>query len=181
MVRLEGTVAAIHSLTLADADELLALRIRNRRFFTPYEPVLNDDDFTAASIRRGIEQGLHDEAEDRGYAFAIRDLQTAKLVGRIRLSNVFRGPWQNATLGYYIDEASNGRGFATDAVALTTRFAFENARLHRVQAGVRTDNPRSMRVLEKNAFRREGIALRYLNISGEWRDHVIFAKTVEEA
>jgi ribosomal-protein-alanine N-acetyltransferase len=41
-------------------------------------------------------------------------------------------------------------------------------------------NRASIRVLEKNSFRREGYALRYLRIAGEWRDHEIFAITREE-
>lgn len=180
MTLLIGKNASLRRLTLDDADDLLALRVRNRKFFTPYEPTLTDADFMMSAIRSGIESGLQEEAEDRGCAFAICRNEDGALVGRIRVSGIFRGPWCNANIGYYIDEASMGRGYGTDAVMLTARYAFNELRLHRVQAAVLTDNPRSMRVLEKAGFRREGTALRYLQIFGEYRDHVIFAQTTED-
>ena len=41
-------------------------------------------------------------------------------------------------------------------------------------------NDRSLRVIEKLAFRREGYAERYLQIAGKWEDHIVFARTREE-
>jgi ribosomal-protein-alanine N-acetyltransferase len=41
-------------------------------------------------------------------------------------------------------------------------------------------NVRSRRVLEKNGFRLEGRAPRYLRLDGRWRDHDLFAITAEE-
>ena len=42
-------------------------------------------------------------------------------------------------------------------------------------------NAASIRVLEKNGFRREGVAPSYLRINGTWEDHIIFARTVEDS
>jgi ribosomal-protein-alanine N-acetyltransferase len=103
-----------------------------------------------------------------------------ELVGRVALSNVSRGAWQNATLGYYIDEAHNHRGYATDAVRLALRFAFASAGLHRVQAAVLSRNVASRRVLEKAGFTREGRSTKYLQINGVWEDHEMFAVTAED-
>lgn len=118
---------------------------------------------------------------DRMYAFAIEERASGALCGRVGLANVVRGAWDNATLGYFVDEASGGRGLATEAVALALRFAFGPARLHRVQAAVMPHNVRSRRVLEHNGFRHEGRAERYLRLDGAWRDHNLFAVTEEEA
>jgi ribosomal-protein-alanine N-acetyltransferase len=96
------------------------------------------------------------------------------------LSNVSRGAWQNATLGYYIDEAHTGRGYATDAVRLSLQFAFGSASLHRVQAAVLPRNVASRRVLEKAGFSREGRSTKYLQINGAWEDHEMFAVTRED-
>jgi [ribosomal protein S5]-alanine N-acetyltransferase len=53
--------------------------------------------------------------------------------------------------------------------------------LHHVQAAVIPRNRASVRVLEKAGFRREGHALRYLQIAGEWEDHDLFALLADEA
>ena len=103
-----------------------------------------------------------------------------ELIGRVALSNVSRGAWQNATLGYYIDEAHTGRGYATEAVRLALEFAFGSARLHRVQAAVLPRNIASRRVLEKAGFCREGRSTKYLQINGVWEDHEMFAITLED-
>ncbi len=91
-----------------------------------------------------------------------------------------RGPWRNATLGWWTSADAVGRGHATAAARLVLRFAFEHAGLHRVQPAIIPRNTPSIRVAEKAGFRREGTALRYLEIAGRWEDHDIFAMTAEE-
>ena len=59
-------------------------------------------------------------------------------------------------------------------------FAFGAANLHRIQAAIMPQNPRSLRVIEKLGFRKEGYAERYLQIAGKWEDHFLFARTSEE-
>jgi ribosomal-protein-alanine N-acetyltransferase len=102
------------------------------------------------------------------------------VIGRIALGGVLRGAFQNAYLGYWIDVANQGLGLMPEAVRAATTFAFRGVGLHRVQAAVMPRNTRSMRVLEKVGYRREGMALRYLSIAGAWEDHVLFAITAEE-
>ncbi|PLS15345.1 hypothetical protein CVD28_23770 [Bacillus sp. M6-12] len=104
-----------------------------------------------------------------------------KVIGRISLTVVSRGPFQNANLGYYLDKPHNGRGYSTEAVQLCLHFAFRECRLHRVQAGVMPINNPSMRVLEKNGIRQEGLAKRYLKLNDDvWADHNIYAITAED-
>ena len=74
----------------------------------------------------------------------------------------------------------NRRGIATAAVGLAVRWAFDERGLHRLEAGTLVDNLASQRVLERNRFARIGSARSYLNIAGEWRDHILFARTVED-
>lgn len=179
--RLERGATAIRPFTRGDADELLTLRLANRAFMAPYEADRTDAFFTRAGQAREVALDAEAWSSGAGYAFAIADRYADdRLIGRIALSNVVRGPWQNATMGYWVDEAANGRGHATDAVVLLATFAFEHAGLHRVQPAIMPRNARSRRVVEKAGFRREGTALRYLRIAGVWEDHDIFALTREE-
>ncbi|MGH3501368.1 MAG: GNAT family N-acetyltransferase, partial [Nocardioidaceae bacterium] len=52
---------------------------------------------------------------------------------------------------------------------------------HRIEANIRPENVRSRRVVEKLGFREEGLRRRYLHIDREWRDHLCFALTAEDA
>lgn len=179
-MRVDGELVYLRPMTVDDTNEFHTLRVRNREFLQPYEPLMADADFTRPSVRRQIQISLDEDRAGLSYSFGIFDRDDDAMVGRIRLSNVFRGVWKNANVGYYIDRDRGGRGFATEAVRLVCRFAFTEADLHRVQAGVMIDNERSIRVLEKAGLRREGLALRYLQINGAWRDHYLYAITAEE-
>lgn len=169
----------IRPLTLEDAEALLDLRLRNREHFSRFEPRRPDPDdgYTQASIRDLILSDEKMRAASLAYGFGV--FAGGDLVGRVALSNVVRAAWLSCTLGYYVDEAASGRGYATEGVRQVVRFAFERAGLHRVQAAVMPRNAASVRVLEKAGFRHEGFAQRYLQIDGVWEDHELFAITAD--
>jgi ribosomal-protein-alanine N-acetyltransferase len=178
--RVVGERVAIRSFVYPDVAELTELRIRNKAFLEPWEPRRSAGFFTEGGQRAEIERDRHEWAADRTYAFAIVELPDGAMRGRIALANVVRGAWENATVGYFVDQATGGRGFASEAVGLALQFAFGPCRLHRVQAAVMPHNARSIRVLEKNGLRHEGFSPRYLRLDGAWRDHEQFAITAEE-
>lgn len=97
-----------------------------------------------------------------------------RLIGRITLSDIVRGPFQSCRLGYWVSAAENGRGFATTAVAEIASVAFGELGLHRIEAGTLVHNVGSQRVLERNGFKRIGLAESYLRIAGMWQDHVLY-------
>jgi ribosomal-protein-alanine N-acetyltransferase len=103
-----------------------------------------------------------------------------RFCGEINLNSIHRGPFQNAYVGYWIDQAMAGRSYMSECVVAVAKFAFEDLRLHRIQIAIIPRNHRSRRVMEKLNIREEGIAERYLEINGVWEDHVRFAITVEE-
>jgi [ribosomal protein S5]-alanine N-acetyltransferase len=178
--RVDGERVAIRAFGPDDVEELCELRTRNRDFLAPWEPLRTPSFHTLAGQRAEIERDRHEWAADRTYAFAIMEAAGGAMIGRIALANVVRGAWENATMGYFVDEACCGRGIATEAVGLVLRSSFGPCRLHRVQAAVMPHNARSIRVLEKNGLRHEGFSPRYLRLDGAWRDHELFAITAEE-
>jgi [ribosomal protein S5]-alanine N-acetyltransferase len=155
------------------------MRVRNEDFLRPLEPLRPQGFLSPASQRADLEWSLRQRQAGLAYAFGIFEAETGDLAGRIALSNIVRGAWQNCTVGYYVDQAKNGRGYATEALRLATGFALTQAGLHRVQAGVMPRNTPSIRVVEKNGFRFEGLAPNYLQINGVWEDHNIYAMTLE--
>ena len=175
-----GDAVDIRPLTPDDLEAQLQLRIANREFMKPYDPRQPNHFFTRSGQEAHLRMSMQQWAEGRGYGFGVFERSTGDLIGRVALSNVVRGAWQNATLGYWISGDKNGRGYGTEAVQLATRFAFFNAGLHRVQAAIMPRNVRSIRVIEKAGYRFEGESPRYLSIDGVWEDHRIYAMTSEE-
>jgi [ribosomal protein S5]-alanine N-acetyltransferase len=158
----------IRPLRPEDAAELAALLVENRDFLAPFEPLRDETFFTAEGQRGRIE--AHDSE-----AFAI--LWDEQIAGTVTISNIVYGPLQSANLGYWVAQPLNGRGLATKAVGEVAELAFGRLALHRLEAGTLVDNLASQRVLEKNGFERIGLARRYLQIAGEWRDHLLFQRT----
>jgi ribosomal-protein-alanine N-acetyltransferase len=101
-------------------------------------------------------------------------LVNGRIAGRITLNEIVRGPFQSCRLGYWVGSADNGRGVATAAVRQIVRVAFGELGLHRIEAGTLLHNTGSQRVLERNGFKRFGIAANYLNIAGTWQDHALY-------
>ena len=86
-----------------------------------------------------------------------------------------------AELGFVLDPAHTGRGYATEAVRELLRHSFQDAGLRRVTANCFLDNDRSWRLLERVGMRRELHAVRdSLHRSGQWLDTVGYALVKEE-
>jgi len=180
-LRLQDAPTAIRPTAPDDAEEQARLRQVNRAHTAPWDPLRDESFFTVSGQRLELDLDQRAWAAGAAFAFAVLDMDEGdRLIGRVALANVVRGPWQNATLGYWIDAQAGGRGHATRAVGLILRYAFEHAGLHRVQPAIIPRNGASLRVAENAGFRHEGRALRYLRINGVWEDHEIFAMTAED-
>jgi [ribosomal protein S5]-alanine N-acetyltransferase len=180
-LRLEDAPTAIRPTALEDCDEQLRLRRANRDHTGPWDPTRDESFYTAAGQRLELELDQRAWAAGSAFAFAVLATdESDRIVGRVALANVVRGPWQNATLGYWIDRQAAGRGHASRAVRLVLAYAFDHLGLHRVQPAIIPRNAPSQRVAAKVGFRLEGRALRYLKINGVWEDHDIYALTAED-
>lgn len=118
-------------------------------------------------------------SQGRGLPFGV--VYGGELVGQLNVGGLVRGSLQSAHLGYWIDRRVAGRGIMPTAVALVTDHCFWTVGLHRIEVNIRPENTASRRVVEKLGFREEGVRLRFLHIAGQWRDHISYAMTREEA
>jgi ribosomal-protein-alanine N-acetyltransferase len=103
-----------------------------------------------------------------------------QLVGQLTVGSIQWGSLRCAQMGYWIGQEYAGRGTVPTAVAMATDYCLGTLGLHRIEINIRPENVASLRVVEKLGFRDEGLRLKYLHIDGAWRDHRIYAITVEE-
>jgi RimJ/RimL family protein N-acetyltransferase len=86
-----------------------------------------------------------------------------------------------AELGWVLDPAHAGHGYATEAVRELVRYCFQDLGVRRVTANCFLDNDTSWRLMERIGMRRELHAVREsLHRSGRWLDTVAYAILVEE-
>jgi ribosomal-protein-alanine N-acetyltransferase len=165
---------------MSDYPAWAELRARSREHLTPWEPLWQRDELTRSAFRRRVRHYQREAREDQGYAFLILKDAGDELLGGLTLSNVRRGVTQAAVLGYWLGLPYVKRGYMTEAVAAIAGFAFEELRLHRLEAATMPTNLASIRVLERNGFEREGLARRLLKINGTWEDHVLHALLADD-
>lgn len=133
------------------------------------------DFYTIEGQVKRIKEAAEYVKQDQDYYFGIFENDEDKLVGTINLFHIIRGSSQSAVIGYFLDRKYNGRGFTTEATKLIVNYAFDELKLHRIEAGVQPHNIGSIRVLEKAGFHKEGIARKNIKINGKWEDHQVLA------
>jgi ribosomal-protein-alanine N-acetyltransferase len=102
------------------------------------------------------------------------------LAGVVNFSEIIRGLFHSAYVGYYAFAPLAGDGYMAEGFALALDYAFRKLKLHRVEANVQPGNRRSLALVERLGFEREGYSRRYVKIGGRWRDHVRFAMLTED-
>jgi len=131
----------------------------------------------ASSYRRLLERNR----ADNFFALLARRTEDDAIIGLFELSDIVRGAFQNAYMGYWVGWPYSGQGYMREGMQLALRFAFSELRLHRVEANIQPANKRSLALAQKSGFRREGFSPRYLKIGGRWRDHERWAILSDEA
>jgi ribosomal-protein-alanine N-acetyltransferase len=157
----------------ADHEAWAALRLASHAYLQRWEPSWPEDDLTRAAYRRRLSIYAREMEAGNAWPFFIFNDEQA-LVGAITLSNVRRGVAETGTLGYWIGQPYAGRGLGTAAVRAMVGYAFDELKLHRVEAACVPGNTASRRVLHKAGFVLEGQARAYLKINGAWADHLLF-------
>lgn len=165
-----------------DTPLLLDYVLENKDWLEPWEPVHPKSYFTPDGQRNILLQCQEDREAESGVMFGIFEHkgEPGKVLGRISVSGIVRGIWQNGFVGYSIAGSRAGQGYMTEALRRVILFGFRNLRLHRLQASIIPRNKASLRVAEKCNFRYEGRALRYLRINENWEDHDLYAITADE-
>lgn len=110
-----------------------------------------------------------------GYSFAIADTSTGEAVGMIGLW-VRDLPDGRASIGYWVDPARRGRGYATDALTTLSEWALGHEEVHRLQLAVEPWNEGSWRAAQACGFAREGLMRSWQVARGERRDMYLYAK-----
>ena len=169
----------LRPLSIHDAEAWREVRGRNREWLTPWEATVPPGDSSAPASFRAMVRDLRRQARaGRALPFAVTIDDV--FAGQLTVSNIVGGSARWAQIGYWVDQRQAGQGFIPTAVALAVDHCLFEVGLHRIEIAIRPENTASLRVVEKLGFHEYGYAPRYLHIDGAWRDHRLFALTVED-
>jgi ribosomal-protein-alanine N-acetyltransferase len=167
-----GSRVQLRDLVLADREAFLEMVHESRDLHRPwtYPPERADqfDDLVSRTVR------------DDFKCLAAVLVENGDLVGIFTISQIVRGYFQSAYLGYYANARHAGKGLMAEAMALVLDHAFGPLSLHRLEANIQPGNAPSIALARSAGFRLEGYSPRYLLIGGRWRDHERYAITADE-
>lgn len=107
--------------------------------------------------------------------------ETGAIAGLVNINSIIRGRFQNGSLAYAAFAPTAGQGYMSEGVGLAVRYAFEELRLHRLEAQIQPGNHASLKLVERLGFRSEGYSPDLLFIDGAWRDHERWSITSDMA
>jgi [ribosomal protein S5]-alanine N-acetyltransferase len=163
---------------VADVPGIVGYYRDNLEHLRPVSPPFDAEILDESAWRKQVGPRLQEFTDRESFrAFIFARSSSGRPAGNINLTQVFRGAFQSAVLGYNLAEAEQGKGYMTEAVGAVVRFAFDHWGLHRVAANHMPRNDRSAAVLKRCGFQVEGLAPAYLLINGRWEDHVLTAIT----
>ncbi|MEU9399651.1 GNAT family protein [Streptomyces sp. NPDC048242] len=168
----QGPQVSIRHVSRADYDDLRALNQQSaemlRRWVGARELTVEAfEDFLGR-----LEQPTHE-----GFVICLRG--SGDIVGSVNINNIVRANLHSGALGYVAYASTTGRGYMTEGVGLVMQHAFDQLKLHRLEANIQPDNTPSLNLVKRLGFQREGYSAAFQFINGEWRDHerwAIFAE-----
>jgi ribosomal-protein-serine acetyltransferase len=157
------------------AEDYFALISRNRAYLHEWIAV-EAYEGPVETLRAHVKQRLLRFVNGEGYHLGIW-YQDA-LVGILDYRLNWRG--RSVELGYWLDEAMQGKGIVTQACRTIVRHAFEEHQVHKVVISCATDNPRSRAVAERLGFAQEGILRQADRLHDRYVDMVFYGLLKEE-
>ncbi|MFI6425563.1 GNAT family N-acetyltransferase [Promicromonospora sp. NPDC050880] len=163
----------LRELTKDDAVAVAHAYIRNREHLAPWDPARPEEFWTEQWHKDRL--WVQVLANTNGNAlYTVLEAPDGEIVGRLNLTDIVRGAFENGHIGYWIDARYTGRGLMTGALEALAAHARDGLGLHRLQAATLPHNTASQAVLKRVGFEKIGYAPSYLKIAGDWQDHVVF-------
>ena len=154
---------AVRTPTLADEQAFIAAMRASRSLHRPWISMPETPEKYAEYVARA--------EEPRYEPFIACRHEDGAIVGFLNISEIVRGSFKSAFLGYGGVAAFAGQGYMTEALQLVLREAFTRIGLHRLEANIQPGNVASIALAKRCGFELEGFSPRYLKVGGRWRDH----------
>lgn len=162
---------ALRELRAEDSLELFLLTNLNRAHLRKWLPWL-DAVTSEANTRSFIDSTIAQRKAGLGPTFAILD---AGAIAGVVGFHPLRSPHGVGEIGYWLDEAHQGRGIMTACCRFVIRYGFDRLGLNRIEIPAATENRRSRAIPERLGFKFEGILRQRENLYGKFVDHAMYS------
>ena len=112
--------------------------------------------------------------ENRGIRWGIINKEDKKLIGTLGIYDWDKTA-RRAEVGYDLEPAYWQQGLMTEALCAVLKYGFEKMKLNRIQALIDSNNTRSMNLVRRLGFRKEGVLRQRSCFKGRFLDDIMFS------
>lgn len=164
------------------AEQVLQFYLDNREVFEPYEADRSQNFYTYEHQKTMLQCEYNLAVKQAAVRFWVFERDNPQqIIGTVSLQDIRHGCYQTCGLGYKFDQGIWRRGYAKESIKKCIQIAFEEMKLHRMEAYTLPDNEASRSLLERLGFAWEGTKRQSVKLHGVWRDHEMYALLAEEA
>ena len=160
---------------ISDYEKWVVLRKKSEDFLNKWEPAKDTNYYSKNLFSKRVKWAKKKFDSKIVLHFFIFLRSNNQLVGGITLDNIRHGPFQSATLGYWLGEEFSKKGIMTEGLNSMIIYANKSIGVSRIEAATLPNNIASRRLLEKCKFKYEGVGQYYLQIKGKWQHHILYA------
>ena len=160
---------------IADYENWVILRKKSENFLNQWEPEKDLNYYSKNLFVKRVKWAKKNFDLKIVLHFFLFLRSNYQLVGGITLDNIRYGPFQSATLGYWLGEEFSKKGIMTEGLNSLITYANKTVGISRIEAATLPNNLASRRLLENCNFKYEGVGQYYLQIKGKWQHHILYA------
>jgi ribosomal-protein-alanine N-acetyltransferase len=112
--------------------------------------------------------------EDKGIRWGIINKEDKKLIGTLGLYDWDKTA-RRAEIGCDLEPAYWRQGLMTEAFRVVLKYGFEKMKLNRIQALIDSKNARSMKLVRRLGFKKEGVLRQRSYFNGRFLDDIVFS------
>lgn len=112
--------------------------------------------------------------QDDQYIFGVFEKETSRHLGMVNVGILSRDAFQWADIGYFIHNQYWRNGYGKEAVTGLIELCFNTLNLHRLEAHINTDNPRSEALAQTVGFTLEGLREKFIFENNCWEDQLVY-------
>ena len=163
MVEPDAPEVCLRPVGAGDRDEFLAVMRRSAALHRPWiHPPITVEMFS---------RYLNRLQRDDHVGLLVVDQASGDIAGCFNINNIVFASFRSGSLSYYVAASYAGRGYMREGLRQVISHAVRNLGLHRLEANIQPGNQRSIALVQRCGFRKEGLSRDYLFIGGAWRDH----------
>jgi [ribosomal protein S5]-alanine N-acetyltransferase len=156
-----------------DAKLMLTFRLENRDHLTQWEPKRPPEFYTLPFWQAQFRAAIREFRHGASVCLVILSRDGREVLGVCNYTNIIRGTFEAAHLGYALSQKHQGKGIMFEALEASRDYIFDVVKLHRIMANYLPRNHRSGALLKRLGFEIEGEAKKLLKINGVWEDHIM--------